>query len=138
MLRIEHAHGLPQDVMEATCVAPGEGIAGHVAATGRAILIEDIEHHATFHRRNHERYYTSSALCVPLQYRGRVMGVINVNNRRDHAPYAASDLALVEAIAAHATIALANARLFEETLERAQRDALTQLANHGHFWATLD
>jgi diguanylate cyclase (GGDEF)-like protein len=138
MLRIEHAHGLPADVMATTCVAPGEGIAGHVAATGRALLIEDIEHHGTFQRRNHERYYTSSALCAPLEFRGRVLGVINVNNRRDRAPYSLRDLALVEAIAAHATIALANARLFEETLERAQKDALTQLANHGHFWATLE
>jgi len=137
MLRIEHSSGLPEEVIDSTCIAPGEGIAGHVAATGRALLIEDIERHPTFQRRNHERYYTSSALCAPLQHRGRLLGVINVNNRRDRTPYALADLALVEAIAAHATIALANARLFEETLDRAQRDGLTQLANHGHFWATL-
>jgi len=41
-------------------------------------------------------------------------------------------------MAAHATVALSNARSFEETLRRAQTDALTGLANHGHFWSTLE
>ncbi|GAG49561.1 unnamed protein product, partial [marine sediment metagenome] len=34
-------------------------------------------------------------------------------------------------------VALCNAQRFEETLERAQNDALTGLANHGHFWSKL-
>jgi len=137
-LRISHARGLPQEVVDATRVALGEGISGHVARTGVALLVDDVERDPLFRRRNHERYYTRSAMSVPLLHRGGVVGVINVNNKRSREPYALADLRLVEAIAGHASVALANARSFEETLLRAQTDSLTGLANHGHFWTTLE
>jgi diguanylate cyclase (GGDEF)-like protein len=67
-----------------------------------------------------------------------VRGVINVNNKSDRTVFDPGDLRLLGAIATHAAMALRNANRFEELLERAQRDALTGLANHGHFWATLE
>jgi diguanylate cyclase (GGDEF)-like protein len=137
-LHITHAQGLPESVIESTRVPLGEGIAGHVARTGIALLVTDVEHDARFKRENHERYYTHSALSAPLRNRGDVVGVINVNNKRSREPYSPDDRQLIEAIAGHATVALANASSFEETLRRAQTDALTGLANHGHFWTTLE
>jgi diguanylate cyclase (GGDEF)-like protein len=137
-LRIRHARGLPEEIVESTCLGLGEGISGYVAQAGSAVLIEDIEQDPRFRRRNHERYYTRSAISVPLRIHGNVMGVINVNNKQNRESYAADDLRLVEAIAGHAAVALFNARRFEETLERAQHDALTGLANHGYFWSALD
>ena len=132
-LRLVHARGLPPEVVESTRVPLGEGISGHVAATGLGLLIEDIESHPLFRRRNHERYSTRSALSAPLVHDGRTIGVINVNNRRDRRAYDQSDLELVEAIAGHAAIALSNARRYEDTLLRAQNDPLTGLANNGQF-----
>jgi diguanylate cyclase (GGDEF)-like protein len=73
-----------------------------------------------------------------LIFQGKVRGVINVNNKRNQQPFQARDLRLLEAIAGHAAIALANARRFEEMEARAQRDALTNLPNHGFFWTTLE
>ena len=137
-LQISHAEGLPDEVVETTCLSLGEGISGYVARSGVALLIEDIEGDPRFQRRNHERYYTHSAISVPLQNHGGVLGVINVNNKRSREPYALEDLRLVQAIAGHAAVALSNARRFEETLLRAQTDSLTGLANHGHFFATLE
>jgi len=137
-LRIRHARGLPEEVVAQTCLALGEDISWYVAQNGASVLIEDIERDARFRRRNHERYYTSSAISVPLRIHGNVMGVINVNNKRNREPYAPEDLRLVEAIAGHAAVALFNARRFEETLDRAQHDPLTGLANHGYFWTSLE
>jgi diguanylate cyclase (GGDEF)-like protein len=136
-LRIAHARGLPEEVVATTCLGPGDGISGYVAETGEAVLIEDIERDPRFRRRNHERYYTRSAISAPLRIHGAAVGVINVNNKRSRQVYAKGDLRLIQAIAGHAAVALFNARRYEETLERAERDALTGLANHGHFWATL-
>jgi len=138
MLRISHAEGLPQEVVETTCIALGHGISGHTAKIGEPQLVVDVERHPVYQRRNHERYYTHSAVSVPLLNRGDVVGVINVNNKRSREPYSYNDLKLVEAMAGHAAVALANAHAFEETLERARTDALTGLANHGHFWTTLE
>jgi diguanylate cyclase (GGDEF)-like protein len=137
-LGITYARGLPDEVVSSTRVEVGEGIAGHVVATGEPLLVPDVEQDPRFRRRNHERYYTRSCICAPLIFQGRVRGVINVNNKRSQNPYASSDLRLLQTIASHAAMALANARRFEEMEERAQRDALTNLANHGFFWSTLD
>ena len=137
-LRIFHARGLPDEVVADARTAPGDGIAGHVMVTGEPLLVVDVEKDPRFRRRNHERYYTNSCLSVPLVFQGRVRGVLNVNNRRDQRPFRPEDLRLLETLAGHAAVALSNAFRFEEMEVRAQRDALTNLANHGFFWSTLE
>ncbi len=137
-MKIIHARGLPENVVEHTRVAVGDGIAGHVASTGESLLVPDVEKDPRFRRPNHERYYTNSCICAPLVFQGKVRGVINVNNKRNQQEFVPADLRLLEAIAGHAAVALANAHRFEEMQERAQRDALTNLANHGCFWSTID
>lgn len=137
-LRIMHAVGLPAEVVHGTRMHVGQGISGHVARTGEALLVADVERDPRFERRNHERYYTHSCICAPLVDQGRVRGVLNVNNKRTRVAFGETDLRLLGAIATHAAMALRNADRYEEMLERAQRDALTGLANHGHFWNVLE
>jgi diguanylate cyclase (GGDEF)-like protein len=137
-LRIMVARGLPTAVVEDASIAVGEGISGWVAATGESLLVQDVESDPRFHRHNNERYYTASFISAPLVHVGAVRGVINVNNKRDRAIFREGDLQLLEALAGHASAALANAHRYEAVLERAQRDSLTGLANHGHMWATLE
>ena len=138
VLRVVLSRGLPKDVATSTTMAVGEGISGTVAATGRSLLIADVEVDPQFSRRNHERYYTNSLISSPLLRTGTVFGVVNVNNKRNQTPFEAADLQLLEAIAGHAAVALGNARQYEETLRRAQRDSLTGLANHGYLYSTLE
>ena len=137
-LRILASAGLPAEVVDATSMMPGEGISGKVLETGEPLLVEDVESDPRFRRRNHERYYTSSCISAPLLQGGETRGVINVNNKRSRTAFERAELRLLEAIAGTAAIALANAQRYEEVLDRAQRDALTGLANHGHFWSTLE
>ena len=98
-LGIRHARGLPEDVILSTSLGVGDGISGYVAESGDPLLIEDVETDSRFRRRNHERYYTHSALSAPLRVQGKVIGVINVNNKRDRTCYTMNDLRLLEAIA---------------------------------------
>ncbi len=137
-LRIAGSRGLPTEIVEQTCLGIGEGISGWVIEHAEPLLVEDVEADARFQRRNHERYYTRSFISAPLLHMGRAQGVINVNNKRSRAPFAPADLSLLEALAVHASAALANAHRYEALLDRAQRDSLTGLANHGHFWTTLE
>jgi len=138
VLQVVIARGLPDEVAELATMKVGEGISGYVAATGRSLLIANVEVDPRFARSNHERYYTSSLISSPLLRMGTVLGVVNVNNKRSQESFVPDDLRLLEAIAGHAAVALGNARQYEETLRRAQRDALTGLANHGHLFATLE
>jgi diguanylate cyclase (GGDEF)-like protein len=137
-LRLAVSQGLPSDVTHDASVELGHGVTGYVAQSGMSLLVRDVELDSRFRRRNHERYYTHSLVSAPIVLHGHVRGVINVNNKRSREPFRPEDLRLLEAIAGHAAVALGNAHRFEETLRRAQRDALTGLANHGHFWATLE
>jgi diguanylate cyclase (GGDEF)-like protein len=137
-MRIMLARGLPENVVEETRVRRGEGISGYVAENNHSLLVEDVEHDERFQRRNRERYYTNSFISAPLSLHGSVRGVINVNNKRNRDIFVYEDLKLLEALAGHAVVALANAHRYEEALVRAQRDSLTGLANHGHFWSSLD
>ncbi len=136
-LRILLARGLPDDVVRETRVKIGESISGWVAQHGESLLVEDVESDPRFQRLNRERYYTNSFISTPLFFQGSIRGVINVNNKRNRQSFTAEDLKLLEAIAGHAAVALANAHRYEEVLDRAQHDALTGLANHGHFWSSL-
>ncbi|MFQ5418344.1 MAG: diguanylate cyclase [Myxococcota bacterium] len=137
-LRVFAAYGLPNEVAIGTTMQVGQGISGYVAASATPLLVEDVEVDPRFARRNHERYYTRSLISSPLLRMGRVLGVVNVNNKRNQQCFVLDDVRLLQAIAGHAAVALGNARQYEETLRRAQRDALTGLANHGHLFATLE
>jgi len=50
----------------------------------------------------------------------------------------AGTLDALRTLALHGGLALANARAHEAALVRAERDALTGLANHGHVWEALE
>lgn len=76
----------------------------------------------------------ASALFVPLQIGRRVIGAIAVQSYELNA-YTNEHLALLIGVAPQAAIAIENARLFEETNERAQR--LATLNKIGHIISTL-
>lgn len=136
-LRLVMSRGLPEAV-SGTVLGLDEGISAYVLASAEPLLVDDVETDERFRRRNHERYYTHSCISAPLIFRGEARGVLNVNNKRSREAFNLADLRLLQAIAGHAALALGNAQRFEELLQRAERDTLTGLANHGSFWSTLD
>jgi signal transduction histidine kinase len=62
----------------------------------------------------------SSVLVVPLTARGRTLGAISLARSAGGAPYAESDLALVEELARRAALAVDNARLYREARREAR------------------
>jgi len=96
------------------------GMAAHVLATGRALLVnEDME--AAL------RQYGGGAvmpgrkglpkcqLTVPLAVGDRMLGVLTLSNYRDERAISDADVRLLETLAASTSVALENARLFGET-----------------------
>jgi Nif-specific regulatory protein len=51
-----------------------------------------------------------SLMCVPLRSRGRIIGTVYLDSRRQGKPFTVEDLRFVEAFADHAALALENAR----------------------------
>lgn len=116
-----------------------QGIAGWVFQHGWPLLVPDVREDTRFYRRMDEEtgFQTKSVLCVPLKTQETVIGVIQVLNRPTDRAFTEEDLNLLSTIAAHATTALENARLFQETRTRAKKlRALAEVSRA--LTATLD
>lgn len=116
-----------------TELALGEGITGLVAQQRRPLLVRDGGRHPRFLRAEAQ---IGSQASVPLLYRDRVIGVLNVEGRADE--LTDDDLRLLETLAAPAAIAIENAMLLTLLEEQARRDPLTGLLNRRGIIAVLE
>lgn len=95
---------------------PGAGLAGKAVVTRSAIIQNDVrQSEAWFNTDQQTGYETKNLLVVPLEVKDRVLGVLEVLNRRDGAPFDRDDQELLSAFAGQAAIALENARLYTQT-----------------------
>jgi putative methionine-R-sulfoxide reductase with GAF domain len=105
----------------------GEGVAGHVALRREPVLIDGHVDPAAFPGLTDRDPYVDSSMSVPLVHRAELQGVLNVN-----APLGRSfteyDLRALAVFAEQASLAIANARLYEA--ERAHVAALLELRVH--------
>lgn len=98
-------------------VPAGNGIVGR-AAQARAPVVENQAQSSVAHfsAADKETGFTSkSLLAVPLLYKDRVIGVIEVVNRKDGLPFVEDDQTLLSAFAGQAAVGIENARLFTLT-----------------------
>ena len=93
-LRIKSARGLDEDVIKRTRIKLGDRVAGWVALEGKPLLIEDIESDPRFEKRNILQYNTKSLLSLPLKTHDKVIGVLNLNNKKTAEPFTKQDLSI--------------------------------------------
>ncbi|MEW6278298.1 MAG: sensor domain-containing diguanylate cyclase [Candidatus Eremiobacterota bacterium] len=132
-LEVKAARGTRSDVVGKVRVALGEEISGLVAQEGKPILIEDIETHEGF-RRMARTDGTRSLLSVPLKVKDKILGVLNVTNKKDGTPFHSGDQKLLMALADMAAISIENARTYQNAIT----DRLTRLYNYGYFKEQLE
>jgi sigma-B regulation protein RsbU (phosphoserine phosphatase) len=101
-------------------LSPGEGIAGWVVERGEPLLVADTSKDPRFCGRFDESFdFTSkSILCVPLRVKGKVLGVLEVINKKDGGTFNEADLNLLYTFGDLASIAIENTRLHMEAIER--------------------
>jgi signal transduction histidine kinase len=99
---------------------PGEGIAGWVARTGLPLIIPDVRTDRRFTQSVDDQtgFRTRSILCVPLIYKERLNGVLEVLNKRGGKGFDEEDLELLKILANQVATALENARLYSRLNER--------------------
>ncbi len=91
----------------------GEGISGWVAKHAEPVLVEDCSKDPRFYKKADEEsgFKTHSMMCVPLIYRKRVLGTIQVLNKTNNRSFDLEDLKIFQIMADQAAIAIENARL---------------------------
>jgi len=106
--------GFSEQYVQGVCCRLGEGIAGRVAQTGQAILVEDI---SVDSRAAHPNLISMEGLrsfaSVPISYKGKVLGVLNIASREAH-KFSPENVRLLESIAGQIAVAIENAKLHQE------------------------
>jgi GAF domain-containing protein len=90
-LTVKSAIGLDDDIIKRTRIKFGDKIAGWVALEGKPLFIENIEKDERFSKVSISQYTTKSLLSLPLKIGDRVVGVLNLNNKKTSEPFSKRD-----------------------------------------------
>lgn len=95
----------------------GQGLVGSAVASGKAVLVPDVSKDSRYIALNPE---TRSELCVPLIYKEKIIGVLDVEHTRRN--YFTEDhMRTITTLAAQVAIAIENARLYEQVSRQEKR-----------------
>ena len=117
-LCVEAALGLPEELVGAARVKIGERIAGWVLEKEEPLLLTDRSKVAPAIRDAMQREELTSALCVPLKIKGRVIGVLNASKTGWDSPFDDHDLELLSILASQVAVAIENSRVHAATRKR--------------------
>src|SRR5687768_4557862 len=135
-LRFRVAAGKRGQGVVGMTVEPGQGVAGYVAATGLPLALADAAADPRFGRATAQAtgYLPKSLLAVPLELEDRVIGVLEVLDRRGDRPFDLGDVSRAGIFARQAAVAIDAGRV-EQGVGRLLFDALARLAAAGPFAA---
>ena len=109
----------------------GHGVAGRVAVTGEIINAEDAYTLDYFERGFDQKtgYKTKSLLCVPIRHAaGYIVGVIQLLNQSTTGKFSAEDEEFLLKLSGHMAMALENARLHRDALEKQRLERELEMA----------
>lgn len=114
------AVGIKGDQVKPFSLKLGEGIAGWVAQNGEPLLVADVKSDSRHFGQIDEQteFETRSILCVPMENKGRVVGVVEIINPLDGRLFSDDDLGVLNNIAKSAVVAIENALLHGEMERR--------------------
>jgi GAF domain-containing protein len=110
-------HGPTSQELVGTRLPLGKGVAGQVAQTAKPVRVNNVQDDRQWFAGldNDTHFRTRSILTVPLVRQQMVIGVLQVINRRNGAPFVKTDEILLTAFAGEAAVTLENARLLQQT-----------------------
>lgn len=130
------AQGLEEEVEYGVRIPVGRGFAGRIVATGRPIIISDVENADVFNPLLREKGL-KSLLGVPMMVEGKPIGVMHVGTFK-HTQFAQGEVRLLQSAADRIALAVQNARLYQveqiartdaEAANRAKDEFLTILSH---------
>ncbi len=95
----------------------GEGISGWVAKFGIPQKVDDLSKDPRYKNPLAREQILKSQLSAPLKVKNKIIGVINVFNKKEE-EFTEDDLLLLVLFAGHSAISMENAKLYEETRQK--------------------
>jgi diguanylate cyclase (GGDEF)-like protein len=128
--------GLKTEISEVARIRLGEGVAGGVLETGRALVVGNIENADMEPAPAERQYKTKSFISYPIRFGGRTIGILNVTDKTSGEKYDDVDLSLLEIIGPQVALALERAEWQERAKEfqlMSITDPLTGLLNRRYL-----
>jgi sigma-B regulation protein RsbU (phosphoserine phosphatase) len=123
------ARGIDRQTIDDPQFQVSRGVIERVASSGQPVLSSDARADDRFSMRHSVMYLgLRSILCVPLQIKDRVSGVIYVDSRLQAGIFGQGDLDLLATLASSAAIAIENARLYQMAVEKGRMERELQMA----------
>ncbi|MCS7259691.1 MAG: ATP-binding protein, partial [Anaerolineae bacterium] len=127
MLEIQAAAGLKPEWRQMAQLAMGEGVAGKVAASLQPLYVPDTHAYPDYVTFDPE---VRCLLAVPLQVRGRLIGVLNIDHTQPDA-FTSDHERLLTVAASQVAVAIENARLYTQLLaEKRRQDEFLAIVSH--------
>ncbi len=95
----------------------GVGLVGYAAQHGQAVLVPDVSKDPRYIAANPE---TRSELCIPLIYKDKVIGVLDIEHTRK-GYFTEDHVRIMTTLAAQVAIAIENATLYEQIARQEQK-----------------
>ena len=132
-MRIRASVGLPEEISTRTVVRPGERISGKVLVSGKKIVVGKDDPLPPESIGSEELKGTPAFMSVPLKITEddggeHTVGVINLTRKTGSGMFTASDLKLVNTVAAQAATQIHNSRLLNAERERRQLEHELEIA----------
>jgi diguanylate cyclase (GGDEF)-like protein len=108
-----------------------EGVAGWIVENGQSVLIDDVSKDPRHSTRMDDLsgFKTKSLIGVPLKVDSEVIGVIELINKLDEAPFTATELKVLSTIAEYAAITIEKVYYLSALKDLANTDPLTGVFN---------
>lgn len=117
-------------------VPSDQGVLGDALSSGKAIRVEDLRSHDSYHDAFHGFGGGEvAALIAPLRHAGRDLGVLAVARHREDGPFTANDFAVFRSAAEQSGFALGNAMIYKEASEKRRFE--TEIRNAGEVQRVL-
>lgn len=131
-LEFERARGQVADAFVRARLKVGEGIAGWVAQHRKPLLVNRAQNDRRFNRNFDKKtnFKTRSILCAPLISRNRLLGVVElINKKSKDYRFTQADLKTLSTLLGPISVSFHNALLYREAQALTLTDDLTRLCN---------
>nr|WP_298681791.1 SpoIIE family protein phosphatase [uncultured Dongia sp.] len=120
--------------IDGLAVPVGQGIVGRAVAEDQLVVVENAYEDKNFFKAADERtgFVTRSILCAPMRVGDKLIGAVQVLNKRSGHPFdglAGKDANMLQVMANAAALAISNARLADQLLEQERIKRELELAS---------
>lgn len=135
VLRAASSEGGRRMVVRGHRLRVGEGMVGDVARSGHYRIAQDVRQDGTF-LENPDLPETRSEIALPLLVRNQIIGVLDVQST-GLAAFSEEDVTVLQALADQVSVAISNARLFQQVEQSLEVERRTYGEQSRAVWQEL-